>query len=761
MKGFHIHITGRVQGVGFRPFIHRLASKYHLDGWVGNFPDGVHIEIGYSVEIDKICDKIINEAPDQALIENLTVVETQIDYMDGFSIKESFNTGKTDMQVTPDFAICQDCIDELKDSSNKRYNYPFITCTNCGPRYSIIHKVPYDRAFTSMDPFKMCDSCSDEYYNVEKRRFYSQTNSCPECPIQLALYDNKRIKLNFDQEQILDKVSGAILSNKIVAIKGIGGYLLFADATSEKAISELRKRKMRPAKPFALMYPNSSMAGKDVFLDYEVLSEWNSPESPIVLCKLKHDHSSGVIPELIAPGLNRIGIMMPYTPLFLLLIEKINRPIIATSGNISGSPIIYKDNEALDTFVNIADFILVNDRRILVSQDDSVVQFSNFNREKIILRRSRGLAPGFQCNLKVNTDLGVLAMGAMLKSTFGINHLGRTYLSQYLGNTESLESQNSYDKCLDHMTKLLGFTPSVVVTDLHPDYPTTSKGELLAQNYHAELYKVQHHEAHSLAVLGENDLLDKKNILSIVWDGTGYGEDGQIWGGEYFHYDGHKNLRIGHWGYFPHILGDKMTQEPRISALSLSCQLQDSFDLLKDKFDQFEWTNYRTLLRSVKIRSSSVGRIFDAVASLIGISDINSYEGEAAMRLEALAENYLFEKSDFNEYYKISISENAIISTTDLISGIIGDILKEKNSAYIAAKFHISLVEVIRNTAYILKYSKIAFSGGVFQNGLLVDLIIKILGKEYNLYFHKQLSPNDECIPYGQLMAFQKLKKAM
>jgi len=761
LKGFHIHITGRVQGVGFRPFIYQLANNYHLDGWVGNFPDGVHVEIISSPEIKKICNEIIAKAPANAIIENLTLSEVNIGEVDGFSIVESLKTGKTDLQVTPDFAICKDCAEELKNPDNKRYNYPFITCTNCGPRYSIVQKVPYDRSFTSMNSFEMCESCTKEYEDVVNRRFYSQTNSCSECPIQLVLYDNNSIRLNFNQKEVLNKVSEAILFNKIIAIKGIGGYLLIADATSEKAISELRNRKKRPSKPFALMYPNNIMASKDVFLDSEVINEWEKRESPIVLCKLRADHSTGIIPELIAPGLNQIGIMMPYAPLFMLILDKVNKPIIATSGNISGSPIIYKDCDALDAFANIADYVLVNNRTIVVSQDDSVVQFSNDKKKRIILRRSRGLAPSFQNKSKVKADLEILAMGAMLKSAFGIIHSGRIYISQYLGNTETLESQNSYDECLNHMIKLLGFSPSKVLVDLHPNYPSSLKGKSIAQEYDAELYKIQHHVAHSFAVLGENDLINEKNILSIIWDGTGYGDDEHIWGGECFNYNGIKNIRAGHWDYFPHILGDKMIMEPRISAFCILSQLNESNELIKNKFDQFEWGNYKALLRNVKIKSSSVGRIFDAVASLLGISDIISFEGEAAMRLEALAENYLSENQNFIEFYKISISDKGIISTNELFSGIVGDIVTNKKADYIAAKFHISLVEIIRKMVDTFNYSKIAFSGGVFQNRLLVDLIMKILGEEYNLYFHKQLSPNDECIPYGQLVAYQQEEKFM
>jgi hydrogenase maturation protein HypF len=724
---------------------------------VSNSLDGVHIELADVSDIKKLCDDIRANCPVQARIDDIGVEEMQSVNYDGFSIITSEKDGPTDMQVTPDFALCHDCLKELNDASNHRFKYPFITCTNCGPRFSIIQSLPYDRHLTTMKLLEQCGTCASEFHNPEDRRFYSQTNSCPECSIRLKLFNKDKKTLSTDQDNIIDIITGSLMAGQIVAIKGIGGYLLCADATSADVIRILRERKRRPAKPFALMYPDKEMAEKDVFITDKIIEDWESQESPIVLCRLKEDFSSGIHHELIAPGLKRIGIMMPYAPLYVLLMNKIKKPIIATSGNVSGSPIIFKDEEALEVLSKIADLIVVNNRDIVVPQDDSVIQYSDDCQQKIVLRRSRGMAPSFSNPaLKVGDD-EVLAVGAMLKSAFGIKHLNRYYISQFLGDTSTLESQISYESTLKHMRDLLDFSPSVVVTDIHPDYPSTMLGGEIAAGSGARVVKIQHHEAHSFAVLAENDLLQDDGILSVVWDGTGYGSDDQIWGGEFFEYTGFSHTRIGQWEYFPHILGDKMSLEPRISALCLAQDIAYAEPILANKFELSEFNNYKILLKKRELLASSVGRIFDGISSLLGISDFNTYEGEAAMCLEALAIEYFDRNKDFKASYDINITDNGILKTSDLIAGIISDLREGFDNSYIAAKFHVTMAIVVQNYMDHFNYQKVVFSGGVFQNNFLIDLLIKTLSDKYSVYFHKQLSPNDECIPFGQLIAYQVL----
>jgi hydrogenase maturation protein HypF len=758
VNSYHIHIKGRVQGVGFRPFIYRLANNYKLKGWVSNTLDGVHIEADGIKDIDQFCKSIQDDHPVQARIDEIKVDEIPFREFQEFSIVESKSEGIADIQLTPDFAICPECLLELNDPSNRRRQYPFITCTNCGPRYSIIRKLPYDRDLTSMSAIPACEICMEEYEDPEDRRFYSQTNSCPHCSIHLSLYNSEKEKQDLEINTIFDIVSEAILSGKIVAIKGIGGYLLCADSTSEEAIRTIRSRKKRPSKPFALMYPDIDTAKQDVLVNEEIISAWESPESPIILCPLKKNFSSDLKIDAIAPGLRKMGIMMPYAPLFAMLMERIKKPIIATSGNVSGSPIIYEDEEALEVLSEFADYILVNNREILVPQDDSVVQYANNSKLRILLRRSRGMSPSFNTDHKLDSDIRVLAMGAMLKSTFGITHQKRYYISQFLGDTSILESQLSYEATLDHLLGLLNFKPSMILTDAHPDYPSTILGKDIAGRTEIPVLKIQHHEAHSFAVLAENDLLHEKKILSVVWDGTGYGTDGHIWGGEFLEYSGNDHKRIGQWEYYPHILGDKMSREPRISALCLQSQTEGYDGIIKDKFSSEEYGNYGKILRKEGLLTSSVGRLFDGVSSLLGIVDYNTYEGEAAMVLESLATEYLENNPEYHDKYDVEITETGVVRTRDLISGILEDIVHGVNPAQIACKFHISLIEVIQKFLIKFDMQNVVFSGGVFQNSLLVDLIYAKLNDQYSVYFHKELSPNDECIPFGQLIAYQIFK---
>jgi len=757
VNSYHIHIKGRVQGVGFRPFIYRLAQRFQIKGWVSNTLDGVHIEADNIQNIDGFCKNIKDEHPEQARIDEIRIEEIPVRDFEDFSIIESKLEGIADMPLTPDFAMCQKCQQELNNPTDRRHQYPFVTCTNCGPRYSIIRELPYDRPFTSMSSISACKTCNDEYKDPENRRFYSQTNSCPVCSVQLTLYNGEKEKLTTELDTILDFVSNAVLLGRIVAIKGIGGYLLCADATSEESILTLRTRKNRPSKPFALMYPDIDTAKQDVIVNEKVISEWESPESPIILCPLKKDFASDLKIDAIAPGLKKMGIMMPYAPLFAILMERIKKPIIATSGNVSGSPIIYNDQEALEVLSEIADFILTNNREIVVPQDDSVVQYTGKFQQRIIIRRSRGMSPSFNTIHKFDVDKQVLAMGAMLKSTFGITHQNRFYISQFLGDTSILESQVSYELTLNHIMSLLNCKPSMILRDAHPDYPSSILGKDIAGKTGISDLKIQHHEAHSYAVLAENDLLNEKKVLSVVWDGTGYGTDGQIWGGEFFVYTRNEHKRIGQWEYFPHILGDKMTKEPRISALCLVNGMGVYDQIIKDKFSHDEFSNYNLIIKKEGLYTSSVGRIFDGVSSLLGIIDYNTYEGEAAMTLETLATEYLESHPGFNEKYDIDISERGVIQTNDMITGILDDKLNGIDAAHIALKFHLGLVDVVQK--FLLKFDiqKVVFSGGVFQNSLLVDLIIKTFNDKYSVYFHRELSPNDECIPFGQIVAYQVL----
>ena len=756
---WHIHIEGQVQGVGFRPFVFLLAKKYQLNGTVNNTTDGVHIELNATEdEAHDFYQELLHNAPNLSRITRHTISKTEEKFFDSFQIIHSHNLANANLLLTPDFALCADCRKELKDSNHHKYNYPFISCTNCGPRYSIVTKLPYDRKTTTMDNFKMCANCSKEYENPLDRRYYSQTNSCPDCQITMSLFDSQQKLISNHQTNILDQVVEFWRAGKIVAIKGIGGYLLTCDANNKTSIQTLRKRKHRPSKAFALMFPNIETLDKTINLRKTEKEVLQSSVAPIVLLEINENDKLAISKNEVAPHLNQLGILLPYAPIYELLLQKFKKPIIATSGNSSNAPIVFQDEKAKEELSRIADFILNNDRAIVLPQDDSVVKFSFFKNHKIILRRSRGLAPTYiNANLKMPTK-SILATGGMLKSTFSLLHQQNIYISQYLGDLANFETQENYKHTNRYFLKLFNANPQIILADKHPEYPSTQYAEEFSKTNHIPLKKIQHHLAHFGAVLGENNLIHTDSpILGVVWDGTGLGNDGQIWGGEFFKYENYDFLRCYYFDYFDFILGDKMPKEPRISAMSACWDVMGAECYLKNKFTKTEWSIYNKLLNKENpLKTSSVGRIFDAVASLLGIMDKQTYEGEAAMQLETMALQY-FKKHglDFGSSYFQEGAHYYRIPTKSLMANIVIDLQKGKAKDFIAAKFHFSLMKMIKIVANNLKIKKIAFSGGVFQNSLLVDLILHHLHTDFELFFHQELSPNDENISFGQLICHQ------
>jgi hydrogenase maturation protein HypF len=749
MKTVHIHIEGQVQGVGFRPHVYRLARQFELTGWVSNGLDGVHIEwSGPFPLLQKAYETLIEYPPTEAIIRHSTFHEIAPQSFDEFSIRESLDSGPPNLWITPDLGMCDDCRNELKNPSDRRYQYPFITCLKCGPRYSIIKDLPYDRPLTSMEAFSMCPTCQKEYDQPEDRRFFSQTNSCPVCAVPLYGYDQKGQLVATEPTLVLEQAVEALNRGNIIAIKGIGGFLLMADATNASSVRLLRERKKRPSKPFALLYSDEEMLEKDVRITEKERAEWKSLQSPIVLFRLKEEPFHSLPLEQIAPHLDRIGIMQPYAPLLELLVDLFGRPLIATSGNVSGYPIFYKNEDALNKLTKIADYILTHDRAIVAPQDDSVVGFSSRNQQRVVFRRSRGLAPAFMKDKGLGQkEKAVFAAGALLKSTFALVHEGQTYVSPYLGDTSHYDVQVAFQNSLKHLSKMLRFQPEAILGDAHPDYFSTRLAQEWAERLDVPLLSVQHHEAHFGAILAEHDLLfSTEPVLGVIWDGTGYGSDGQIWGGEFFLLNNQKIERVDHFSYYPQWFGDKMAREPRLSALALCASLPEADPLLQPLFRTNEWTLYQQLIQQdAPLQTSSTGRLFDGVAALLGLSEIQTFEGEAAMRLQKCAEAASTFFKDWNPYPV----EN--LSLQPLMKAVLSDRNEGVSIGVISLRFHQTLVQMIRQVAKRMGVERLAFSGGVFQNTLLVDLIIEELSSDYKLYFHQHLSPNDENIAFGQL----------
>jgi hydrogenase maturation protein HypF len=731
-----------------------MAQRHGLKGWVCNDVDGVHIEINAEAdEAKRFSTAVAEEAPPMALITDSTVNEIPYTPYGQFEIRKSSPGTQPELLLTPDFGICNACAAELVSTDSRRFHYPFTTCTQCGPRYSIITGLPYDRERTTMKKFVMCETCGKEYEDIDDRRYFSQTNSCPDCAIRLWLTDHQGKRISTHPDEAISLSARFIFEGKIIAVKGIGGYLLMCDARNETAIETLRDRKHRPSKPFALMYPSLTLLQEHCHLSEEEIKAFGSVEAPIVLVQMKPEKINAIAFDAIAPKLSRIGVMNPYTPLFRLLMDRLKIPVVATSGNVSGSPIYFDNDAAFENLKNLADYFLMNDRDIVVPQDDSVMQFTKNSNQKIILRRSRGLAPSLLHHAWETFDEEILCTGADLKSAFALHHAGNTYVSQFLGDLENFDSQQSYREVMNHLLGLLKMKPAVVIRDLHPQYFSSMLAEEFARKNNLPVVSVQHHEAHFASVLAENELLHpKEKILGVIWDGVGFRDDGSIRGGELFLFEKGKITHASSIESFPYVLGDKMSREPRLSALSLTAGIPEAASILRLQFSEQEWNFYQKLLKNEKHPpSTSMGRLFDAVSALLGITSINTFEGEAAMHLENMADSANNQR--WNPY-ELDLIDRIVFPTSALIRKVVDGINRKTPQREPALRFHQTLVEWIEQAAHYFEVKHVAFSGGVFQNALLVDLIIERMKNHFRLHFHRQLAPNDECISFGQLAAY-------
>ena len=752
MKTLHIHISGRVQGVGFRPAVYRIATEMHLSGSVSNTADGVHIYLNAdNQELESFLRKLNECKPEMSIISSIITEEQPFRDFDGFSIAREDAHTQFNMWITPDLALCDDCRQAIHDPANHRFGYAFTTCLNCGPRYSILRKLPYERENTAMLYLTMCPSCNREYNRSDDIRFYSQTNSCPDCGVKMSWLDAKGQVLSTDQAAIVAAAMDKLRNGAIVAVKGIGGYLLLCDATSPGVVEKLRERKHRPAKPLALLYPDLNAVQGDVLLSQKEIAWLQSPAAPIVLGKIKDQPASSVALDKVAPSLAHLGVMLPYNPLLELISTGFGRPLVATSANISGCPIEYNDDSAIEKLGDIADYFLINDREIVVPQDDSVLRVSTKGKT-IMIRRSRGFAPAVVTEILPSAQEGILAMGADMKNSFAV-HFGKNLnVSQYLGKLGSYESLVQVDKVLKHILDLTAPDIEHVLTDAHPNYHSTSMGAAIAREKKVKLHLFQHHKAHFASVLAENHLLESKEpVLGFVWDGTGYGDDGQIWGGETFLFKNGDINRLTSLQYFPQLAGDKMSMEPRLSALALAGGIPVAKEMVERLFLAEEFQYYMRLVNNSPLHTSSMGRLIDGFASLLGLCDIQTYEGEAAMKLEALA--WRVAKGQPNDFYQFGLTDKGIDYTPALVQWI-HEIQRGCDPHEMAKKFWYSLANLILQQSRHYNCAQMALSGGVFQNAFLVDALFELSRGQHQIYLHNQFSPNDENVAVGQLALF-------
>jgi hydrogenase maturation protein HypF len=754
-----VTIRGAVQGVGFRPFVFRLATEMQMPGWVSNSTEGVFIEVeGPKDLLDRFLLRLQKEAPPRAFIQSSS-----------FEIRKSDSGGKKTAFVLPDIAVCPDCLTDVFDPTNRRYLYPFTNCTNCGPRFSIIEALPYDRRSTSMKKFEMCLKCRAEYENPADRRFHAQPNACPQCGPQLQLWDNdgKRIA---EQNNALLQGAQAIREGKIVAVKGLGGFHLITDARNEEAVRRLRERKHREEKPFALIYPSLDRVREECLVSELEERLLLSPESPIVLLQRKRqsigdpqsqmENLQSSICFSIAPHNPYLGVMLPYAPLHYLLLRELGFPLVATSGNISDEPICIDEVEVLDRLKNIADLFLVHDRPIVRHVDDSVVCVM-LGRE-MVLRRARGYAP-LPISIVSDSTPSVVAVGAHLKNTIALTSGNNIFISQHIGDLETQESLDAFHRVIADFKTLFESTPSIVACDLHPDYLSSKFARTLA----SEVLEVQHHYAHIASCMAENQL--DGEVLGVSWDGTGFGLDGTIWGGEFLITTAASFERIATFRPFRLPGGEKAIKEPRRTAAGLLYELNKGElldDMSLEPMKSFTKPDLAVIQQMLKkgVNSpvtTSVGRLFDAVASLIGLRQHVNFEGQAAMELEFLTasqktkEHYSFVVDQSNQF-----SSPHLINWEPMIFEILSELGKANTWPTIAVKFHNTLAECILEVAQQVGRQRVVLSGGCFQNRYLTERTVQRLQeKGFRPYWHQRIPPNDGGISLGQAYAVARLKR--
>jgi len=740
-KRYIIRLSGIVQGVGYRPFVYRKALEHNICGWVNNTGAAVIVDAeGEEYKLRLFIAELIRQPPVLASVEKFEITQEKLRGYESFEIRQSTEEMSTIRFISPDIGVCAKCMEEVSDPNSRRYRYAFTNCTDCGPRCSIIKSLPYDRHNTVMKNFKQCGKCSEEYNNPRSRRYHTQANCCSNCGPSLFLTDCRGNAIDCDDP--ITKAVEFVKEGLIVAIKGIGGFHLCCDAFNPEAINELRRRKSRPHKPFAVMAANINYVLKHCELSSYEQELLSSVKRPIVLLKKKEN---SLLPENIAPGLKRLGMMLPYSPLHYLLFEEGINMLIMTSGNIGGAPIQYKNRESIQRLNEIADFFLLHNRDIYNPIDDSIVKVAV--GKEMVSRRARGYIP---FALKLSDSDSVLALGAEEKSTVCLSQKGHAYLSRYLGDLKDYDTYQQYISEIEKMSCLYQFKPKVYVHDLHPQYMSSR----YAMQQQGEMIAVQHHHAHMASCMMEHKLYDK--VIGVIFDGTGLGENGGNWGGEFLLGNRKSFNRIGHLKPVSLQGGDMAIKEPWRCAAAYLLQLgYEPEDYLKDVSTDDIKIIRQALDSNLNCHlSSSMGRLFDCAASIIGIRQRITYDAQAAIELENI-----IDASIDDMHYSYSINENKDILELDY-SGIISDLLLDKkygiSASVMSAKFHNAIskatVDMLIRLRERHQINQIVLSGGVFENIYLLESVYKKLKDEgFIVYFNQQVPINDSGISVGQL----------
>jgi len=751
VKRLFLKVEGIVQGVGFRPFVYNQAVSLNLRGWISNNSEGVHIDVeGQEGKLNKFIYNLKHKHPSLARVENIVIEEKESINYKTFEIRESERKDKKITLISPDVATCEECIEDITDPSNKRYKYPFTNCTNCGPRFSIIKYTPYDRDKTTMKKFKMCGDCNGEYTNPTNRRFHAQPNACKDCGPHIWIEDSTRTKI--EVEDVIDWTRQKLKEGKIFAIKGLGGFHLVCDATNEEAVKTLRFRKKRPHKPLAVMVKDIKTVERYCYVNMEEERILSGIRKPIVILDQTNSYN---LPQYVAPDQKTLGVMLPYTPLHHLLFEDEIEALIMTSANVHGLPLEYKNESAVEKLGHIVDYFLQHNRDIYVPIDDSVVKV--VDNEVRMIRRARGYAPE---PIKKENIKEILACGSNMKNTFCVAKENFLFLSQHNGDLENVETIEHYKNNIEHYKNIFYFTPKYIACDMHPNYVSSE----YAYNSNLPRIEVQHHHAHIVSCLAENNINEK--VIGIAYDGTGYGIDGKIWGGEFLLCDNKEFIRLGHLNYVKMPGGEMAVKEPWRMAVSyiyrmFKCGKYDEYST-KEQLEQILLKLYgEKAINLISIieadvncpETSSMGRFFDAAASLIGIRDNITYEGQAAIELETIASMECEEYYD----YDIAIGNSYIVEPEKIINGIIKDKMSGVKRNIISSKFHNTIIKFSVNTCKLIRkdigVNEVALSGGVFQNSYLLRSLTKELkNEEFVVYTNKLIPTNDGGVALGQLI---------
>lgn len=785
MKAKRIEVFGKVQSVGFRPFIYNLAKKFNLTGYVKNKTSYVEILVeGKEENLEKFIKDFSKTHP-IAQIEKILIKEDHIRNLDSFKILESEQTTPDFIYIPADIKICDECIKELLNPKDRRYLYPFINCTQCGPRFTIIEELPYDRKNTTMKIFKMCEDCLNEYQDPLNRRFHAQPNACYKCGPGLMIKDNnlktifKLTKSAEDVEKVLDFIVKKILEGKILAIKSFGGYHLVCDATNDDVVFRLRKSKNREFKPFAMMAYNLDIIRKYSYVDKESEKLLSSSQSPIVLLLKKPNIEEPRISEFVSVESNYYGFMLPYTPLQYLIFYWLNKnnkniPLIMTSGNLSDEPQVFKETQAFEKLKDIADYFLIYNRKINIRCDDSVCRV--FNNDVYFIRRSRGWSPE-PIFVNYNFKKQILAFGADLKNTFSLAKDNYVIVSHHIGDLDNLDAIDSFSQSIEYYLKTFKFKPDLLVCDLHPLYESSKIAKEFAKNNSIECITLQHHYAHMLSCMLENGIFER--CIGVIFDGTGYGLDNTIWGSEFLVGDISSFIRKAHFEPISLVGADISIKQPYRNALAFLYKEYKDKKLIKDfwsfitnklesKQNKEISFSFEEIFDSIKflvenniniVSSCGMGRIFDIVAFLCGLGFFNYYEGYLPQNLEYIGSYEFKEIKDEIYTYEIKYQDNKYIANTRLLlKEIFEDVFfNKKDVKKISAKFHNTIskisVEIILKIREELNINKVVLSGGVFQNQILLFSIYnKLQSFGFEVFIHRKVPCNDAGISFGQTL---------